>query len=254
MNLDVKRLTNILIIGVGITSFIIFLFFPNYLFILSDFKGYLISLFVGLCIFPLIRLTKYEFYYKGNQSVIDCVESILIKNNIEEGKANQLARPAYDLLLRESPNASNLTTRIHDLDFQARFIYSLHWLFFSFSILLIIAFILKFIFFFCGAIYSNQIIYFWKFEQAVILKEFSTVNFIIYPIIIFAFIFLFWHIHVLLFKSTKNTLTRLHNLEKIAIVNNTTFFENISIQIINNNEIVKRISKTDDKMNATLQP
>jgi hypothetical protein len=254
MNLDSKNLTNILIIGIGITSFIIFLFFPDYLFLLSDFKGYLISLFVGFCIFPFMRLTKYELYYKGNQSVIGCVESILDKNNIGKEKAEKLARPVYDLFLREAPNAANLTKRIHDLDLQARFLYSLHWLFFSFSIFLIIALILKYSFFIFNIPYSCKIIYFWEFKNMVTANDYNKMNFIICPIIVFAFVFLFWKIRTLFRKSTNNTLTRLHNLEKMAIVNNTIFFQNISIQIVRNNEIIKKMGISDDKMNAQIQP
>jgi len=254
MNIDLtsSNIANILIIGVGITYLFLLLFFPENLIIFSRFDGYILSLLLGFTLQPVMRLTKNKFYINETTSVICCAKMMLMKYHINEEKSALLARPVYDLFLRESSSSEYLTKRIHDLDLQSRFIYSLSRLFLIASIMLIIAIVLKFVLIVAGIKYAERILYFIPNVNG------DKLSYLTFLFIVFLFIIsgLFFFIYRKFGASTKSTLIRLRNLEKMAIINNEIFFETISSLIIENEEILDKVlfEKYDEIPDAIIQP
>ena len=114
---------------------------PNYLKIYLNFNGYLLSLMVGLILLPFVRLTRVRFYKEETESVIITVELLIDKIIQNQEISSKISRPIYDLFLRVDERSDALIKRIHDLDLQSRFIYSLSRLFFLIALLLLSSFL-----------------------------------------------------------------------------------------------------------------
>gem|GEM_PF-6147418 len=246
MNIDLTKgsIANILIIGLGLSYLFVLICVPDYLNIFLNFNGYLLSLLLGLIVLPFIRLTKVKFYKEETESVISAVELIINKTiqNIEI--SSKISRPIYDLFLRIDERSDALIKRIHDLDQQSRFIYSLSRLFFLYSLLLPSAFLLKLILIYTEIDYYTHIYFFLKF------------NIGIQFVLVFFFAILFLYLSYVFKNSAKSTLVRLRNFEKMAIINNDKFFEEFSRKILLNTELVDElINKKFDKIpHAIIQP
>ena len=95
---------------------------------------------------PFLKIRESKAYIKQTKSVIDNVEKILFESSENKSLSNKVARPAYDLFLRETEYGDRIIERVHDLGQQSRFMYAAARLFQIYAALSIGAIILKMIF------------------------------------------------------------------------------------------------------------
>jgi len=246
MNIDLTKdsLLNIFLIGIGILASFIFLFAPHLISIFYSFEGYYISFLLGIILMPFLRFSKVIFYISETASIIASVEFIISKHITNPKIIHKTSRPIYDLFLREVVNSDALIKRIHDLDLQSRFIYSISRLFLLNAYMILLAYLSKIIFEVCKYSYASNIFSIlppglW-YRLAIVI---TTSAFFFYLSYVFK-------------NSSKSTLIRLRNFEKVAIVNHKEFFEEIAKKISSNEELIDQmIDKKFDKIpHAIIQP
>jgi len=134
MNVDLSKgtITNVLVIGISTLYGFVLLFYSSGMSIFSSFGGYFLGVLIGFVLMPHLRIRESRKYLSETKSVINSVAKLLGGSR----RANNLARPAYDLFLREIPHGDRIIERVHDLGQQARFMFALSR---TFAILLVMA-------------------------------------------------------------------------------------------------------------------
>ncbi len=237
MNIDLTKgtLANVLLIGSGILLAVGVLLFPPILNIFTHFGGYFLSVFLGFILLPFLKIRESKAYIKQTNSVINNVGSIIAQACESDDIGKKIARPAYDLFLREIPNGDRIISRIHDLGQQSRFMYAAARLFQMFALLPLVAAIIKATFTHIGL---KEVKYILSFLPESLLWHilFLAINLIIFLLLARVFE-----------RRAENILSRQRNLERMAVFNNIQFFIDLGNKIKNNKQILSSLLPNDSE-------
>lgn len=138
MNIDLTSgtLFNVVILGVGVYLTLVFCFWRSGLSTLSHPVGYFAAVLLGFVLMPHVYIIDAPVYKSRTEAVVTEFGHLL---TTDPSIAERIARPAYDLFLREIPNAELVIERVHALGEQKRLFYSLSRLFFLSSRLFYVA-------------------------------------------------------------------------------------------------------------------
>jgi len=218
MNIDLTKgtLANVLLIGIGTLFGIAVCFIPDGLSLFSGFTGYFLSVLLGFILIPHLRIRESAVYYKETSQIITLVGSLITD---QTKIAEKLARPAYDLFLREIPNGDRIITRIHDLGQQIRFMYALSRLFAIYSLLLGVTGLLKII----GTSWSTEFYkrILWFLPDSDLVAVLSSL-FVLAGMIYLSFKFQ---------NGAERILRRQRGMERMAVLLHKEFFSGVAERI-----------------------